>query len=294
MAIELTTASPGTISAIRATLSAADKDFQTAYASTSALVIVDGGNTRTQNVSIGTNDAYHLRIKTNNTSSRITILSSGEVGIGTALASTRAVQLTGLSNGDFSNTTGMAFNGTDWYGGTVPFWTRPGSDGVFDVNFSGGGYKLNLFAGVTGPGSSAARQNLGVLPTLTDVTVNFTNAFVGFGDATLSAAIFTDTFAALVSSNFDANGNYSITAPNVPAGTNIIIGFWGKAGLTNVVATANNNTILTTIGGVSASSIVSAKMQIRGGNLVLTNLPTSKVGLPSGTIWNNGGVLNIV
>jgi len=28
-----------------------------------------------------------------------------------------------------------------------------------------------------------------------------------------------------------------------------------------------------------------------GGTLVLKNLPTSPTGLPSGTVWNNGGVL---
>jgi hypothetical protein len=31
-----------------------------------------------------------------------------------------------------------------------------------------------------------------------------------------------------------------------------------------------------------------------GANLILTNLPTSAVGLPSGAVWRNGTVLNIV
>jgi hypothetical protein len=30
------------------------------------------------------------------------------------------------------------------------------------------------------------------------------------------------------------------------------------------------------------------------GPLVLTNLPTSPTGLPTGTVWNNGGVLCVV
>jgi hypothetical protein len=34
--------------------------------------------------------------------------------------------------------------------------------------------------------------------------------------------------------------------------------------------------------------------QMRGATLTLTNLPTSAAGLPSGSIWNNAGILNIV
>jgi hypothetical protein len=30
------------------------------------------------------------------------------------------------------------------------------------------------------------------------------------------------------------------------------------------------------------------------GFIIMTNLPTSSAGLPTGAIWNNGGVLNIV
>lgn len=46
----------------------------------SANYILDGGNTKAANISIGTNDVFNLNLETNNTS-RITLLSSGEVFI---------------------------------------------------------------------------------------------------------------------------------------------------------------------------------------------------------------------
>jgi len=55
----------------------------------SAFNIIAGGNSRGANITIGTNDAYHFRIETNN-NAKFTILSSGEVGIGTTLAETGA------------------------------------------------------------------------------------------------------------------------------------------------------------------------------------------------------------
>jgi hypothetical protein len=52
------------------------------FQNSSASSIVAGGNTRTANITIGTNDAFNLRLETNNTT-RINILSSGFIGIGT-------------------------------------------------------------------------------------------------------------------------------------------------------------------------------------------------------------------
>ncbi|NBP16944.1 hypothetical protein EBU95_21610, partial [bacterium] len=61
----------------------------------SAFNIIAGGNSREANITIGTNDAYHFRIETNN-NAKFTILSSGEVGIGTTLAETEAAGSGGL------------------------------------------------------------------------------------------------------------------------------------------------------------------------------------------------------
>jgi hypothetical protein len=65
------------------------------FQNSSAFSIVAGGNTRNANITIGTNDAYHLRFETNN-SAKMTVLSGGEVGIGTTLTETLASGSGGL------------------------------------------------------------------------------------------------------------------------------------------------------------------------------------------------------
>ena len=65
----------------------------------SANYILDGGNTKGTNLLIGTNDNFNLTLETNNTP-RITILNSGNVGIGTTSPSE---QLTVIGNTTISN-----------------------------------------------------------------------------------------------------------------------------------------------------------------------------------------------
>ncbi len=59
----------------------------------------------------------------------------------------------------------------------------------------------------------------------------------------------------------------------------------------NIRSTTGDMTI-TTVGSSGTGTItISPKLL---GNLILQNLPTSSAGLPSGAIWSNGGVLNII
>ena len=84
--------------------------------------------------------------------------------------------------------------------------------------------------------------------------------------------------------------NY-ITQPNSLTTTNINPGFWqtilyalrrsGGGGNLSISASASTGTGTITLTPKSL------------GNLVFQNLPTSAVGLPSGAVWNNLGVLNI-
>ena len=70
-------------------------DVYSTFSVLSTIAITSGGNTRNDNMTIGTNDAYHLRFETNN-SPRMTILSGGEVGIGTTISETAAAGNGGL------------------------------------------------------------------------------------------------------------------------------------------------------------------------------------------------------
>lgn len=58
-------------------------------------LVLAGGNTRGSNLTIGTNDDYSLRFETNNLA-KMTILSSGQVGIGTTLSETEGADPAGL------------------------------------------------------------------------------------------------------------------------------------------------------------------------------------------------------
>ena len=292
-------------------------DVCTSYSNVSARVIVDSGNTRSQNMSIGTNDAYNLRLKTNGNSSRFTLLSSGEVGIGTTLAETAAAGSGGLvvkndlvvggaqrpsgsmlpqvKNRSFSDVAGMSPEGFDWWGGTVPNWdgpTHPDFTIYLDIN----GYYRNLNAGPTGPGNQSARQTIGTLRSTSDVILNFSNNYVGaFGVGTLSAAIYDTSFTVYASGAFDGYGTKTLSAANVPAFTNVMIGFWGNTALNNISLTANNaSKNLTISGGISATHTSTARFEVRDGIVIFSNLPTSSTGLPVGALWNSGGTLRIV
>lgn len=52
--------------------------------SNSGNIILNGGNTKNSNLLIGTNDTFNLNLETNNTT-RVTIVSTGSVGVGTTL-----------------------------------------------------------------------------------------------------------------------------------------------------------------------------------------------------------------
>jgi len=109
MAIEITTTDTATKTGIRNALNAASQsdinliasisaNWNSVYTTVnagSAFNVIAGGNSRGADITIGTNDAYHFRIETNN-NAKVTILSSGDVGIGTTLAETEVAGSGGL------------------------------------------------------------------------------------------------------------------------------------------------------------------------------------------------------
>ena len=53
------------------------------------------------------------------------------------------------------------------------------------------------------------------------------------------------------------------------------------------------NSINLNAGASTGAGNVAITPKAAGGHLILNNLPTSSAGLPTGAVWNNGGVLNI-
>lgn len=76
--------------------------------------------------------------------------------------------------------------------------------------------------------------------------------------------------------------------------------YWDTAGNVGIKTTTPNQD-LTVVGSISATSQIQGSTiisnQIQGATLVLSNLPTSSIGLPSGSVWRDvaaGNILKIV
>ena len=186
-----------------------------------------------------------------------------------------------VTNGNFSDTAGMTFNGFDWYGGNVPGWTGPTDStyAVYRVGVISVSYFNNLNAGPKGSGTNALRQQVTTsLPAVSNIALRFENADIpAFGGVyTINAAIYTTGFQVLASGSFPGAGQKVLIANNVPSGTNCIIAFWGspQGALTNVsvVQTGIYNTL-------------------RFNN----ELPSFSGGLPDNSLWvDNNGFLRVV
>ncbi len=186
-----------------------------------------------------------------------------------------------VTNGNFSNTSGMVFNGSDWYGGNVPGWTGP-TDSTYAVYRQGivaYTFYNNLNAGPKGPGTNALRQQVTTsLPVTSNIALNFINGNVAAlgGTYPINAAIYTTGFQILASGSFAGEGAKKLVANNVPPNTDCIIAFWGspQGALTNI--------------SVEQTGIY---------NTIKFNskLPPSGNGLPSNSVYvDNNGFLKIV
>jgi hypothetical protein len=297
-------------------------------------VLIDRGNYRYNSdptIILGANSNQHLRFRVGgdtNNQIRMTILSSGEIGIGTTLAETASagagglivknnllvggttiketvnLTLSSVVNGDFENITSLtAEPGGEWYSGTPIGWTSNNATPITYTVFNGaGGDRVANVSQVSdGPGLLSFRQNLGALQTLSDINVTFnyvSSSIAPWSTGTLNAAIYDGSFNALATNTYTTSGTYILSAAAVPVGTTIIVGFWSEGfttpGLNNVTVAQVTNTALTVAGGVSASSVITSRLQVRDGVVIFTNLPTLSTGLPSGAIWNSNGFLRVV
>jgi hypothetical protein len=115
---------------------------------------------------------------------------------------------------------------------------------------------------------------------------------------TKPATSFTNGVAHYTTSRAAGKAGYEIRTED---GTQHYFGDYSAIGGDNTVA--NANTILTVQGeGTGTSyglevedSAGSQNLGVRDdGVIIMANLPTSSAGLPTGALWNNSGVINIV
>jgi hypothetical protein len=243
----------------------------TIFTTGSGNVIIDRGNYRRNTdptIIIGANSDQHLRFRAGgatNSQIRMTILSSGEVGIGTTIAQTRSPVISAI-NGGFQNTTGLTPIDANWYHGVPSGWTSPFPSPTYSIfNAGGGDLVANPSTLAIGSGSSSLRQNLGTLQTMSDINVTFDYAdtsIASWSNGTLNVAIYDGSFNVLATNSYTTPSTYSLIAAAVPAGTTIIVGFWATTispGLNNVTVTQTDKNNLTIVGSISATGNLSIK-----------------------------------
>lgn len=194
------------------------------------------------------------------------------VEISEAITSSGVAVSSGV-NGNFSNLEGLAKNAApEWWDGVPVGWS--GVNTTFTI-YSGLGtnnYVANLAQLSTGPSGNSFRQNLGYLPISSDVELTFTllNSFPAFGTPSINAAIYDGNYNNLATGSYTTidSGTFTLTGNSISAGTNVIIGFWAAA--------ANP-----ALDNVSVSQTTPSTTWI-----LPTNLPTTKIGLPSGALYN--------
>lgn len=89
------------------------------------------------------------------------------------------------------------------------------------------------------------------------------------------------------------NIQYGVTTPQVTSSFTIP-NFPNFVGTASWSTNSNRATTASFVSALNQNVQMTGSLQVSGSLVVFTNLPTSPVGLPTGAIWNNGGVLNIV
>jgi len=155
-----------------------------------------------------------------------------------------------VTNGDFSDLTGLQERANGWYAGVPAGWSAPeSSEGTtnYSVRSEAGNFVANVSAlSQTQPAFAAFEQEVGQLPVPGEVKVTFELREPWHDpDFVMGAAIY-DCLSSipLAFGDFTNSGSHTLVASNVSAGTRIKLGFWGARGfpaLDDVVVTFKPN-----------------------------------------------------
>jgi len=180
-----------------------------------------------------------------------------------------------LVNGDFQNTTGLTDIGGGWYSGSPAGWV--GRAVNYAVGNVGGNVVANLDqAAATSPSFQPLYQDLGILDQNSTITITFTLLQPwGGGTVSTGVALWSDPAFqnALATTSFLPVGTYTLTATNVPAGTEVRLGFWKSnslaqyPGLDNVTmsVTPVPESSSAAIAGLGALMLASRRNRRKGG-----------------------------
>ena len=157
-----------------------------------------------------------------------------------------------VTNGNFSNLTGLTYEGGPWYSGVPTGWSTGKEGTTYSVKYTGNPspdvytYAANLSQlTVTSPSFASLNQSVGTTDLTGAVTLKFDLADFGTTNWEVGAAIYTNNFGTLLANTSIVNGfsglngigTYELTASNVASGAPLQIAFWttgGTPSLTNV------------------------------------------------------------
>ena len=156
-----------------------------------------------------------------------------------------------VTNGDFSDLTGLQERADGWYAGVPAGWsTTVAVEGStnYSIRRETGDFVANVSAlSQTKPSFVAFEQEVGRLDAPGEVTLTFELKEPWHGQPFYLGAAIYDSLAttyALATGAFTNSGTHTVVASNVPAGTPIKIGFWtvqGFPSLDNVTITVRPN-----------------------------------------------------
>lgn len=156
-----------------------------------------------------------------------------------------------VTNGDFSNLTGLTYEGGPWYSGVPSGWSTGKEGTTYSVKYTGNPspgvftYAANLSQLTATSPFNALTQSVGTTDLTGAVTLKFDLADFSTTNWEVGAAIYTNNFGTLLANTnivngFDGSngiGTFELTASNVASGAPLQIAFWttgGTPSLTNV------------------------------------------------------------
>lgn len=141
-----------------------------------------------------------------------------------------------VTNGDFSDLSGLQEMANGWYGGVPAGWeTVALTEGStnYAIRMEAGDLVANVAAlSQTQPSFAAFEQEIGQVPVTGEVKVTFDNKDPWHDpDFSMGAGVYDAlTSVPLAFGDFTNSGTHTLVASNVSAGTRIKIGFWSARG----------------------------------------------------------------
>lgn len=141
-----------------------------------------------------------------------------------------------ITNGDFSDLSGLQEAPNGWYAGVPAGWaTTASTEGStnYSLRQEGGDFVANVAAlSQTQPSFAAFEQEVGQLPVPGEVKVTFENKDPWHNEEFIMGGAIYDalTSVPLAFGDFTNAGAHTLVASNVSAGTRVKIGFWSARG----------------------------------------------------------------